>query len=512
MALTPRLELRQGQSLVMTPQLQQAIKLLQLSNLELAAYIEQELEKNPLLEVDERSDTPDKSERQDEVASASKDSDPLEADIQLSDHATAGTAGDDLDTDFENVYADDLAPERSQDSKSAQDASLEAWNNSGTSSSSGPVSDDWGIDQFGHKEISLRDHLMDQLAIAVYDPTDRMIGADLIDSVNEAGYLTGSVDGVAERLGTSVEKVENVLQVLQTFDPAGVMARDLPECLKLQLLERNRFDPAMDALLRNLDLLARRRIEDLTKVCGVDQDDIAEMIKEIQELNPKPGLAFGDEVIQPVVPDVFVREKPDGGWFIELNSETLPRVLVDARYFAKVNKLAHKKDEKTYLNECLQNANWLVKSLDQRAKTILKVATEIVKQQDGFLAHGVQHLRPLNLKTIAEAIDMHESTVSRVTSNKYIATPRGVFELKYFFTSAIASASGGEAHSAESVRARIKSLVDAENPSAILSDDKLVLLLREDGVDIARRTVAKYREALRIPSSVQRRRQKRVSA
>ncbi|TNE42359.1 MAG: RNA polymerase sigma-54 factor [Alphaproteobacteria bacterium] len=512
MALTPRLELRQGQSLVMTPQLQQAIKLLQLSNLELAAYIEQELEKNPLLEVDERADPADKSEASDDTPTSTRETGPMEADIQLSDHAAAGAAGDDLDTDFENVYSDDLAPNRVQEAKAAQDASLEAWNSTSTSSGSGPVSDDWGIDQIGQKEISLRDHLMEQLAIAVYDPMDRMIGADLIDSVNEAGYLTASLEGVAERLGIEEDKVEDVLHLLQTFDPAGVLARDLPECLRLQLEERNRFDPAMEALLNNLELLARRKIDELTRICGVDQDDIADMIKEIQELNPKPGLAFGDEVIQPVVPDVFVREKPDGGWFIELNSDTLPKVLVNARYFAKVNKLANKKDEKTYLNECLQNANWLVKSLDQRAKTILKVATEIVKQQDGFLAHGVQHLRPLNLKTIAEAIDMHESTVSRVTSNKYIATPRGVFEMKYFFTSAIASASGGEAHSAESVRARIKSLVDAENPTAILSDDKLVLLLREDGVDIARRTVAKYREALRIPSSVQRRRQKRASA
>lgn len=521
MALTPRLELRQGQSLVMTPQLQQAIKLLQLSNLELASYVEQELEKNPLLEVDENADTPkdqegsepaaDGEEQQAANGEESLTPDLVDADIQLSDHIDAGTAGDDLDTDFENVYSAEPAQMQSQEASASQDASLETWNNVGASPS-GPLREDFGIDQFGQKEISLRDHLMDQMAIAIADPMERMIGADLIDSVNEAGYITGSLDGVAERLGIDVAKVEIVLATLHTFEPAGILARDLGECLRLQLEDQNRYDPAMAALLDNLELLAKRKIDELVRLCGVDQDDIADMILEIQELKPKPGHAFGEEVVQPVVPDVFVREKPDGGWFIELNGDTLPKVLVNARYFAKVNKMASKKDEKTYLNECLTNANWLVKSLDQRAKTILKVSTEIVKQQDGFLANGIRHLRPLNLKTIAEAINMHESTVSRVTSNKYMATPRGVFELKYFFTSAIASSLGGEAHSAESVRARIKSLVQDENPQSILSDDKLVILLKQDGVDIARRTVAKYREALRIPSSVQRRRQKKVSA
>jgi RNA polymerase sigma-54 factor len=374
------------------------------------------------------------------------------------------------------------------------------------------LSDDYSIDQLGGPERTLREHLTEQLQIAITDPTKRMIGADMIDSVNEAGYMTASIEGIVDRLGAKQEDVEQVLSVLHTFDPPGIMARELGECLRIQLREKDRLDPAMEALLKNLDLLAKRDFPALGRVCGVDQEDILDMVSEIQDLNPKPGSAFGDSIIQPVVPDVFIREKPGEGWHVELNSETLPRVLVNARYYSQVSKSAHNKDDKVYLNDCLNNANWLVKSLDQRAKTILKVSTEIVKQQDGFLAHGVEYLRPLNLKTIAEAIDMHESTVSRVTANKYVATPRGVFDMKYFFTSAIPSNQGGEAHSAEAVRARIKTLIDDEDPKAILSDDKLVLLLRDGGIDIARRTVAKYREAMKIPSSVQRRRLKKLSA
>jgi len=308
-----------------------------------------------------------------------------------------------------------------------------------------------------------------------------------------------------------VSDVETVLARLQKFDPAGVFARSLSECLALQLREKNRLDPAMQALLDNLDLLARRDMPGLMRVCGVDAEDIAEMAAEIRALDPKPGLAFESEVTQTLVPDVFVRPNTDGGWLVELNSETLPKVLVNARYHAKVAKGAKTKADKIYLSECLNSANWLVKSLDQRANTILKVASEIVRQQDGFFAHGVQHLRPLNLRTIAEAIDMHESTVSRVTSNKYIATARGIYEMKFFFSSAIASSDGGEAHSAEAVRSRIRDLIEAEKPDEILSDDRLVEILKGSGIDIARRTVAKYREGLKIPSSVQRRRLKTLS-
>jgi RNA polymerase sigma-54 factor len=323
--------------------------------------------------------------------------------------------------------------------------------------------------------------------------------------------VRGELETTAEKLGASVAEVEHVLGILQTFDPPGVGARDLGECLAIQLKERDRYDPAMAALVANLDLLAKRDFAALKRITGVDEEDLHDMIGEIRRLNPKPGLAFGGGIVQPVVPDVFVRARPNGEWNVELNSDTLPRVLINQSYYASVSKTAKSDTEKTFLAECLQTANWLTRSLDQRARTILKVATEIVRQQDSFLAHGVQHLRPLNLRIVADAIGMHESTVSRVTANKYMATPRGIFELKYFFSSSIAAADGGEAHSAEAVRDRIRRMIDAESADDILSDDTIVQKLKSDGVDIARRTVAKYREAMRIPSSVQRRREKQAA-
>jgi RNA polymerase sigma-54 factor len=303
-----------------------------------------------------------------------------------------------------------------------------------------------------------------------------------------------------------------VLAILQTLDPPGVCARNLTECLAIQLRDRDRFDPAMRTLVQHLDLLAKRDLAALRRLCGVDDEDLADMIAEIRNLNPKPGLAFGSTLVQPIVPDVYVRAAPDGSWQVELNSDTLPKVLISQRYYAQVSKTTRNDKDKTYIAECLQTATWLVRALDQRAKTILKVSSEIVRQQDGFFTKGVQHLRPLNLKTVADAISMHESTVSRVTANKYMATSRGIFELKYFFTSSIAASDGGEAHSAEAVRDRIRHLIDAETAADVLSDDTIVDKLREAGIEIARRTVAKYREAMRIPSSVQRRREKQAAA
>jgi RNA polymerase sigma-54 factor len=302
-----------------------------------------------------------------------------------------------------------------------------------------------------------------------------------------------------------VARVEATLTKLQRFDPPGIFARDLAECLTLQLKDRNRFDPAMQALLANLPLLAGRDAPGLMRLCGVDAEDLAQMVAELRALNPKPGLAFDTTSAQPIVPDVLVR--PQGaGWTVELNNDTLPRVLVNNRYYAEISSAARSKAERDYLVDRYQQANWLAKALHQRATTILKVATEIVRQQEGFFRHGVRHLRPLVLRDIAEAIGMHESTVSRVTSGKYMATPRGIYELKYFFTAAIAAATaGGAALSAEAVRFRIKALVEAE-ADEVLSDDRIVEILLAEGIDIARRTVAKYREALRIPSSVQRRR------
>ncbi len=326
--------------------------------------------------------------------------------------------------------------------------------------------------------------------------------------LDESGWLAGTTDEIASMLGCDVARVETVLARLQQFDPPGVFARDLKECLALQLRDRDRFDPAMEALIDNLELLGRRDKAALLKICGVDEEDLTDMVAEIRTLDPKPASNFREEAIQSVTPDILMQPHPDGGWFLELNQETLPRVLVNTEYFAEVSKGVRRKEDKEYVTERFQNANWLVKSLHQRATTILKVASEIVKQQDAFFRHGVEHLKPLILRDIAEAIEMHESTVSRVTTNKFMATPRGLYELKYFFTSSIQSATGGDAHSAESVRFRIKALIDSESPKAILSDDKIVDILRQDGIEIARRTVAKYREAMRIGSSVERRRMK----
>ncbi|MCW5729785.1 MAG: RNA polymerase factor sigma-54 [Alphaproteobacteria bacterium] len=505
MALTPRLDIRQSQTLVMTPQLQQAIKLLQMSNLELTAYIEQEIEKNPLLErsdgeIREEAPRAGAEERQ-PAGDEEPEPRPLNGEI-----ASGTVTAEGLDTDYENIYAEDSAADRAQDFVGPSESYIR-----GSGGNSSFDDGEFGLEQTLAEGETLQQHLLQQLPLEIADPTGRLIGQQLIGLLDEAGYLPAdALDDVTQRMGAPREQVEQVLEKLQGFDPVGVFARDLTECLRLQLRERDRLDPAMQALLENLELVARRDIAGLCRACGVDQEDVVDMIAEIRALNPKPGLAFGSEVAQTLVPDVYVRQNPEGGWIVELNSETLPRVLVNRRYLAKIAGGARSKDDKAYLSDCLNTANWLVKSLDQRANTILKVATELVRQQDGFFAHGVQHLRPLNLRSIAEAISMHESTVSRVTSNKYIATTRGVYEMKYFFTSAIASADGGEAHSAEAVRQRIRELIDAEEPNNVLSDDRIVEILHGQGIDIARRTVAKYRESLRISSSVQRRRMKQA--
>jgi RNA polymerase sigma-54 factor len=507
MALSQRLEFRQSQALVMTPQLMQAIKLLQLSSLDLAAYVETELEKNPLLERASDDDGPAAADA-DNAPSANQETGPEPADWNGQElESSRSSMEENLGTELENVFPDD-GGEKPRPQEAPPPAYSE-WSGSG---SGGGEDSAYNLEAFVTAETTLANHLAEQMALAITDPVRRMIGKYLIDMVDEAGYLSGDFDGVAEKLGATREEVEAVLAILQTFDPLGVCARNLSECLAIQLRERNRYDPAMRALVEHLDLLAKRDFAALRRHCGINEEDLSDMIAEIRNLNPKPGLAFGSTLVQPIVPDVYVRPAPDGTWQVELNSDTLPKVLINQRYYAQVTKTTRKDTDKTYLADCLQTATWLVRALDQRAKTILKVSSEIVRQQDGFFARGVQHLRPLNLKTVADAISMHESTVSRVTANKYMATTRGIFELKYFFTSSIASADGGEAHSAEAVRHRIRQLIDAEARADVLSDDTIVEKLRDAGIDIARRTVAKYREAMRIPSSVQRRRDKQTAA
>jgi RNA polymerase sigma-54 factor len=500
MAITTRLELRQSQQLVMTPQLQQAIRLLQLSNLELSQFVDAELERNPLLEREEAEPPvagPEEGERgAEEPAAASAES---WLDLANANADPTGT----FDTEIENVFPDASPAELASDLGGSGWASVRP-------RSSNSADEDPNLESFVASEVTLKGHLEQQLALGLEGHVERLVGRHLIDLVDEAGYLTADLDQLAARLGAPAELVGDVLATLQTFDPPGVFARSLAECLAIQLKDRNRYDPCIAALLDNLHLLAGHNLGALRRAVGVEMDELTEMIAEIKRLDPKPGLRYGRIEVQHVVPDVLVRPAADGSWIVELNSDTLPRVLVNRSYFTKVTKAARSEKDRGYLVECLQTANWLAKSLDQRARTILKVAEEIVRQQDGFLAHGVQHLRPLNLRTVADAISMHESTVSRVTSNKYMSTPRGIFELKYFFTSAIASSADGEAHSSEAVRHRIRQLIDGE-AREVLSDDMIVEKLKSDGIDIARRTVAKYREAMRIPSSVQRRREKRLT-
>ena len=505
MALSTKLELRQGQQLVMTPQLQQAIRLLQLSNIELMAYVDTELERNPLLEQDEGADSAPRSEAEGaEFAKAEEPSSaqPAQEESWLDLGKPVADPEGTYDTDYDNVYPDAAPAEAAGNENASGWASLRQ-RSSGSD-------DEVNIEAFVANDVSLRQHLSEQLALVLKEPPERLIGQYLIDMVDEAGYLPADLSALPEKLGAPQGLIDRVLSSLQSLDPPGVCARSLQECLALQLKDQNRFDPVIAAFLDNLHLLANHNFAALRKAVGVEMDELMEIVAEIKRLNPKPGLKYGSVQMQPVVPDVLVRPAPDGSWIIELNSDTLPRVLVNRSYLACVPKASASAQDRNYLLECLQTANWLVKSLDQRARTILRVAEEIVRQQDGFFMHGVQYLRPLNLRTVADAISMHESTVSRVTSNKYIATPRGIFELKYFFTSAIASAEDGEAHSSEAVRHRIKQMIDGETPGTVLSDDKIVEKLKTDGIDIARRTVAKYREAMRIPSSVQRRRDKRL--
>jgi RNA polymerase sigma-54 factor len=497
--LSQRLQLRQNQSLIMTPQLQQAIRLLQLSNLELSEFVEAEIEKNPLLELgepprDEASDSP-------EEAGPAVVSAPLALPEQLAEGV--GEVIDDAAEHWETEAGEN------GDGTHDHGGDGELWRTRDGDRRDDGVGPD--IERASDGPRSLHRHLSEQIGTDLRDPADRMIAAYLLEHLDEAGYLRLDLNTAAREIGCAKGRVESVLTRVQEFDPPGVFARDLAECLALQLRDRNRLDPAMRCLLDHLPLLASRNIAALMQACQVDAEDLAGMIAEIRSLDPRPGHSFAAMPPQPVIPDIIMVPQPQGGWIVELNPETMPRVLVNSRYYARVSRGIRSQAERDYLSERFQAANWLVKSLHQRALTIVKVAAEIVRRQEDFFLQGVQALRPLVLREVADSIGMHESTVSRVTSNKFIATPRGVFELKFFFTSAIPAAGGGEAHSAAAVRFRIRNLIEAEPPDDTLSDEKIVELLQREGIGIARRTVAKYREAMRIPSSVQRRRDKQMA-
>jgi RNA polymerase sigma-54 factor len=508
MALSPKLMMRQSQSLVMTPQLLQSIRLLQMTHLELAKFVEEEMEKNPLLErgdVEPPSRESLPTDSMPRIEASHSEAVGNEPDwVHDGNAINSESMAETFDTPLDNLFPDDtgshehLAPDLTAQWKSAP------------GSSGGSDGEGFDLDDFAASAKTLREHVREQISMTFTHPAERVIAWELADCLDENGYVNAELLEIGDRLGALPETMDSVLARLQGFDPAGIFGRDLAECLAIQLKVKDRLDPAMQALLDNLKLLAARDFVQLRRICGVDQADLTDMFAEIRALDPKPGTAFAAGVADSIIPDVIVRASPDGSWLVELNPAALPKVLVNQSYYKRVAASAQKAEDKEFMADCLQSANWLTRSLDQRARTILKVAEEIVRRQDGFLLHGVAHLKPFNLKMIAEAIKMHESTVSRVTANKYMLTPRGVFDLRYFFTQSIADTEGGDSHSASAVRHQIQKMIESESSDNVLSDDQIVEALKASGVELARRTVAKYRESMNIQSSVQRRRERRA--
>src|SRR6476646_2163849 len=481
--LGPSLSIRQTQQLVLTPQLRQAIQLLQLSNMELDAFLAEELSKNPLLEARsyEPGDEPSTDFTSDEDGGDEAPDDPGADDLIM------GKADDDrpMDHDWES---------EALETDSFTDVVA-----------SGGSEEAFDFDRVQYAAASLAEHLIDQLHGASGDIGD--LARIIAETLEETGYLTVPLDQIAELTGAPLPKVRQALELVQGLEPVGVGARSLAECLALQAKAADRYDPAMARLIDNLDLLSKGRTGDLKRICGVDDEDLADMVRELRAYDPKPGCRFSSTAAEEVTPDVFVR-RTRAGHSVELNQATLPRVLVNRRYYQELKSGPQDKGSRAWLSECLQSANWLVKALDQRARTIMKVVSEVVKRQQGFFERGVAAMQPMTLREVAEAIGMHESTVSRVTSNKYLLCDKGLFELKYFFGSGVASAEGDGA-AAEAVKAGIKELIDAE--SDILSDDAIAALLKRKGFDVARRTVVKYREAMGIGSSIQRRRLRKIA-
>ena len=482
MGLGPSLNIRQSQQLVLTPQLTQAIKLLQLSNLELDSFIAEELSKNPLLEsrADDGEDPP-ADNLAEEVEGDDAPDDPGADEIMM------GQADDDrpLDMDW-------------------QSEALEIDSFSDVVTSAG-ADEGFDFERVEYSAGSLAEYLVGQLHGASGDIGD--LARLIAEAIDETGYLSVPLQQIAELTGAPLHQLEQALALLQALDPPGIGARSLAECLALQAKAADRYDPAMARLIDNLDLLSKGRMADLKRICGVDDEDLADMIRELRAYDPKPGCRFSKSAAEDVTPDVFVRQTR-GGLAVELNQATLPRLLVNRRYYQELRSGPQDKNSRAWLSECLQSANWLVKALDQRARTIVKVVSEIARRQQGFFERGVGAMKPMTLREVAEAIGMHESTVSRVTSNKYLLCERGLYELKYFFGSGVAS-SEGDGAAAEAVKAAIRQVIDSE--AEILSDDAIAAILKQRGFDVARRTVVKYREAMGIGSSIQRRRLRKIA-
>lgn len=495
-------EFRQAQTLVMTQQLQQSIKLLQLSAVELQEFIDEELEKNPLLTKEEESEAPAEAAEDDAPEGAAREDEETRGDakeINVSD--SDYSVNEEL---TEGAYGD----EWSEGEISPISAGLQG----GAGGGYDEDGEGFGIESASAKEQTLREHLLEQIHMDITDPAQLLIAEKLTDMLDEAGYLREETSALAEELGATADEIEAVITRCQQMEPVGVFARSLTECLRLQLADMNRLDPVMETFLDNIEMMGNGDLAGLRKKCNVDAEDFAQIIADIRRCNPKPAMGYAAEDAQAVIPDVIVRRAKGGGWHLELNPDAMPRVLVNRHYAANVGARSDDKEAKKFVSEQMANANWLIKALDQRANTILKVASEIVKQQDKFLVHGIRFLKPLVLKDIAAAVGMHESTISRVTTAKFMATPRGTLELKFFFTSSINAGSGASDFSSKTVQYYIKELVNGEDPKDILSDDAIVKRLKDRNIDVARRTVTKYREEMNIPSSVIRRRQKAGAA
>lgn len=499
MAVTPSLQLRTSQSLVMTEQLQQSIKLLQLSALELSEFIDQELEKNPLLSTEDPAtdDLKPEEEAESEAPAAAVEDDGMytrSLDMSSSDGGESGAP----DASNDDIWGGETESQRYGESDIASH---------GSEGEGGYVSD--VIEQRFSEMPSLKEHLLGQVQVDIADGEQKLIAAYLIDLLDESGYLRDDVSQLHEVLGCDPAQVGATLTQLRECDPAGVFAVDLKDCLRLQLKERGALTAPMEALLEHLELLAEANLKKLARACGVDEVELARMLAEVRRLDPRPGSHFSSEQVQTLIPDVLVRKLGRDGWRVELNADVMPRLLVNRQYHADLTGRARGREEKKFLNEQLSNASWLVKALDQRAQTLLKVAGEIVRQQEMFLEHGIRYMKPMTLRHIAEQVEVHESTVSRITSNKFMATPRGVFPLKYFFSSSLADAAEGEGTSSRTVMHMIKEMVEEEPGEAVLSDDAIAEKLAEKGIEVARRTVVKYRKLMNIPSSVERRRRLR---
>jgi len=500
------LQLRIGQSLTMTPQLQQAIRLLQLSTLELQTEIQEALESNPMLEIEEEKQSPDplessqtektngESVNNEITENTDSTTDQIEIDANNVDINDNQQIPDDLpvDSNWDDIY--DVPPSTSAPASGDDDKSREFLEN-----------------QSGLGE-SLIDHLLDQLQVTHMSDTDRLIAMAIIDAIDEDGYLNESIEdiysGLINQLEIELDEVEAVLHLIQRFDPLGIAARDLRECLLLQLEqfdsnEISELNKARLIIKDHLDLLGSHDYAKLKRYTRLSEEELSRVISFIQTLNPKPGALIAESATQYVVPDVFVR-KEKGRWVVELNPETAPKLRVNPLYASYITR-GKRSDDNTFLKNNMQEARWFIKSLQSRNETLMRVATSIVEHQRNFLEYGDEGMKPLVLRAIAEELELHESTISRVTTQKYMHTPAGVYEFKYFFSSHVGTSDGGEC-SATAIRAMIKKLIEEEEPRKPMSDNKIATLLVDQGINVARRTVAKYREAMMIPPSNERKR------